>query len=89
MKENMKKLSAKLKTVFGWGMIVSLFGGGLTFFGYMAALIIGGDTAAAICTFIYKQYIPVLVYMTTLLVLLGLVAMYLGGEMALTGGKNK
>ena len=89
MKENMKKLSAKLKTVFGWGMIVSLFGGGLTFFGYVAALIIGGDTAAAICHFIYKQYIPVLVYMTTLLVLLGIVAMYLNGELALTGGKKK
>ncbi|MBP3427936.1 MAG: hypothetical protein J6M47_06710 [Clostridia bacterium] len=89
MKENMKKLSNALKTVFGWGIMISLFGGGLTFFGYMAALVIGGDTAAAICTFIYKQYIPVLVYMTTLLVLLGLVAMYLGGEMALTGGKNK
>lgn len=89
MKENMKKLSNTLKTIFGWGIMISLFGGGLTFFGYIAALIIGGDAAAAICHFIYKQYIPVLVYMTTILILLGLVAMYLGGELALTGSKNK
>ena len=58
--------------------------GGITFFGYLAALVIGGDAATRICTFIYKGIIPVIVYGSTILVLLGLLAMYLNGEFALT-----
>lgn len=88
MKEFLKKISAVLKTVFGYGIMICLFAGGMTFFGYVAALIIGGNTAALICTFIYKQIIPVIVYATSILVLLGLVAMYLNGEMALTAKKK-
>lgn len=89
MKEKMKKVSAVLRTVFGYGIMLSLFAGGLTFFGYVAALIIGGDTAAAICTFIYKTIIPIIIRVSTVMVLLGLVVMYLNGEMALTSGNKK
>lgn len=89
MKETMKKISAVLKTIFGYGIMICLFAGGLTFFGYVAALIIGGDTAAAICNFIYKSFLPVVVYASTVLILLGLVAMYLNGEMALTSKTGK
>lgn len=89
MKEMMKRVAAVLKTIFGYGIMICLFAGGATFFGYVAALIIGGETAAAICTFIYKTIIPVIVYVSTCLVLMGLVAMYLNGEMALTAKKNK
>ena len=46
MKELCKKISKALKTVFGYGILVCLFAGGLTFFGYVAALVIGGETAA-------------------------------------------
>jgi len=88
MKEIFKKISAVLKTIFGYGIMICLFAGGMTFFGYVAALIIGGSAATAICTFIYKQIIPVIVYCTSCLVLLGLVAMYLNGEMALTAKKK-
>ena len=89
MKEMMKKVSQVLRTVFGYGIMLCLFVGGLTFFGYVAALIIGGDTAAAICYFLYKQVIPVVIYTSTVMVLLGLVVMYLNGEMALTSNKKK
>ena len=88
MKEFSKKLSNVLKTIFGYGIMASLFAGGLTFFGYVAALIIGGDTATAICTVIYKQIIPVIIYVSVIMVLLGLVAMYLNGEIALTPEKK-
>ena len=88
MKEFLKKISAVLKTIFGYGIMICLFAGGLTFFGYVAALIIGGNTAAVICSVIYKQIIPVIVYVTSILVLLGLLAMYLNGEMALTAKKK-
>ena len=89
MKDICKKISKVLKTVFGAGIMVCLFAGGLTFFGYMAALIIGGETATAICTVIYKGIIPYIIKASTILILLGLVAMYLNGEMALTTAKNK
>ena len=48
MKELCMKISAILKTIFGYGIMISLFAGGLTFFGYIAALIIGGDTASGV-----------------------------------------
>ena len=89
MKEICKKISAVLKTVFGYGIMICLFAGGLTFFGYIAALIIGGDTAADIGNFIYKTIVPYIIKTSTIMVLLGLVAMYLNGEMALTSNKKK
>lgn len=89
MKETCKKISNVLKTIFGYGIMICLFAGGLTFFGYMAALVIGGETAATICVFIYKTIIPYIIKLSTILVLLGLVAMYLNGEMALTTDKKK
>lgn len=89
MKVFLDKLSAILKTIFGYGIMLCLFSGGLTFFGYVAALIIGGETAAAICDFIYKTIVPVIIKASTVLVLLGLVTMYLSGEKALTANKHK
>ena len=52
MKNFCKKLSSILKMIFGYGIMISLFAGGLTFFGYLAALFIGGETATAICVYI-------------------------------------
>lgn len=89
MKETCKKISSVLKTIFGYGIMICLFAGGLTFFGYVAALIIGGETAASICVFIYKTIIPYIIKLSTIMVLLGLVSMYLNGEMALISNKKK
>lgn len=89
MKELCKKISGVCRMIFGYGIMICLFAGGATFFGYLAALIIGGETAAAICTFIYKVFMPVVIRMSTILVLLGLVTMYLNGEVALTADKKK
>ena len=84
MKETMKKISDICKLIFGYGIMIVLFLGGLTFFGYMAALLIGGETATAMCTWIYKSFIPFLIEASTILILFGLVTMYLAGEKALT-----
>lgn len=89
MKETLKKISDIGKLIFGYGIMIVLFAGGLTFFGYLAALIIGGETATAICTWIYKSFVPVMIYATTILILFGLLTMYLAGEKALTPGKNQ
>ena len=88
MKETLKKISDVCKLIFGYGIMIVLFAGGLTFFGYIAALIIGGETATAICEWIYKSFVPVMIYTSTILILVGLAAMYLAGEKALTPGKK-
>lgn len=88
MKATLKKISDVCKLIFGYGIMIVLFAGGLTFFGYIAALIIGGDTATAMCTWIYKSFIPVIIYASTVLILFGLVTMYMAGEKALTPGRK-
>ena len=88
MKETMKKISDVCKLIFGYGIMIVLFAGGLTFFGYVAALIIGGDTATAMCTWIYKSFIPIVIYASTILIIFGLITMYMAGEKALTPGKK-
>ncbi len=88
MKETLKKISDVFKLIFGYGIMIVLFAGGLTFFGYVAALIIGGETATAICTWIYKSFVPVMIKTSTILILFGLLTMYLAGETALTPGKK-
>jgi hypothetical protein len=89
MKEMLKKLSDKLKILFGYGIMITLFVGGLTFFGYFAAVVIGGDIAVLICEIIYQKIVPVMIYANTVMVLLGLFTMYLAGEKALTANNSK
>lgn len=88
MKEFSARLAAVLKTVFGYGIMITLFAAGLTFFGYLAALCIGGETAALISTFLYKKLLTVIIYAATSLILLGLLSMYLTGDHALTAAKK-
>ena len=89
MKNICKKLSRILRAVFGWGMLVCLFTGGLVGMGYLAALILGGNTAAVICAFLHDTVLPVLTQSTTRLVLLGLLSMYLSGDTAMTAGRKR
>ena len=89
MKEMLNKISAVMKKIFGWGMLASVAVGALMFLGYVVALIIGGETAAQICDFLYNQLAPILIYATSALMIFGLVAMYLSGEIALSGKKKE
>ena len=89
MKNIIKKLATALTVIFGYGIMICLFAGGLTFFAYVVALIIGGDTAAEICRFVSKTFFPVIIKCGNVLILLGLAAMYLKGEKALTASTGK
>jgi hypothetical protein len=89
MKETLKKISDVCKVIFGYGVMISLFGGGLTFFGYVIALIIGGDTAVAICEFMSTYITPNAILLSTVMVLFGILAMYLAGELSLTPTKRE
>ncbi|MBE6651354.1 MAG: hypothetical protein E7613_08585 [Ruminococcaceae bacterium] len=89
MKNFLKKVATVLGTVFGYGIMICLFAGGLTFFAYIAALIIGGNTAAQICDFVGNTFFPALIKISNIMILVGLISMYLKGEMALTASTKK
>jgi len=89
MKNKLTKLTSVLKTIFGYGIMLSLFLGGLTFIGYMIALLVGGETAIAICDFIYKTIMPIIIYASNIFVLLGLLILYISGEKTLSIGNKK
>lgn len=78
-----------IRVIFGTSVAVTLLGGGLTMLCYVAALIIGGDTAAKICDVTYKQVWPILIKVTNITIVLGLIAMYINGEKALSPSEKK
>ena len=75
--------------IFGYGIMICLFAGGFSFFAYIAAIIIGGETAEQICYVVYKIFYPYIVYATSILVLIGIIKMYLCGETALKSSGKK
>ena len=89
MKNFREKIANILSYVYAIGIAVALFAGAISVFGYIAALIIGGETAAQICDFIYKDYYPVIIYISSISILLGLVKMYFAGEKSLVPPKKK
>ena len=89
IRETISPFTRVCKYIFGYGIMIVLFAGGLTFFGYVVALFIGGETATKICNVIYKEIVPIIIYASTVLILFGLFTMYLAGEKALTPGKKK
>lgn len=85
----MKKISQMLYNAFGWGVFVSVFAGALCFLGFVAAIIIGGDTGAAIAVTIKSTCFPLLIKLTSLAVGVGLIGMYLGKDEALSISSDK
>ena len=89
MKEFRTKLASVLAYVYATGIAVALFAGALTFFGYLAAIIIGGPTATEICAFIYNKIYPILFYLSSGSVLIGLLKMYVAGEKTMVPNNPK
>lgn len=84
----LEKPAAVCKTIFGYGIMISLFLGGITVLGYLFAIIVGGDIAAQTCAFIKGYIVPAVTYMSTISVLFGLVIMYMTGQSALSAKKK-
>lgn len=78
-----------IRAIFGCSVAVTLLGGGLTMLCYVVALIVGGDAAAKICEITYKEVWPILIKVTNITIVLGLVAMYINGEKALSPSDKK
>lgn len=83
MKNVLKKISWILDYVYGWGIFICLFGGGIMFLGYVVAFIVGGELAATICSVIYKEIYMYLIYGGNVIVLFGLINMYLKKQKSL------
>ena len=78
-----------LRTVFGYSVMITLLGGGLTMLSYVVALIVGGDLAAKICEITYKEVWPIIIKVTNFTIVLGLIAMYINGDKALSPSEKK
>ena len=84
----MKKFAIILLKIFSIGITITLFAGGLTVIGYIVGLCIGGDKAASLCAFIYKQYFPWVIKLTAIFAGIGLIGMYLNKMKALAIEKD-
>ena len=74
--------------LFSYGIIACLFAGGFSLLGYVTAMLIGGKTAAALCAWVFKTYLPWVIRFTSIFVGLGLIGMYLDKQKALTVSKE-
>ena len=84
----MKKVANILLTVFSVGILAVLFAGALAALGYVVALCIGGETATALCLWIYKTYFPWVIKFTSIFAGIGLIGMYLSKQKALTAASE-
>ena len=85
----MKKVSDVLLKIFAYGIIACLFAGGLSLVGYLVALIIGGESAIALCLWVFKTYLPWVIKATSIFTLIGLIGMYLSKQKALVATTEK
>lgn len=72
----MKRCSNILLTIFAIGILICLFAGGLSLLGYIIAMVIGGENAVNLCTFIFKSYLPWVIRFTSIFSGIGLLGMY-------------
>lgn len=84
----MKKIANVLLTVFSVGVLLALLAGALSVVGYVVALCIGGETATALCLWIYKTYFPWVIKFTSVFAGIGLLGMYLSKQKALTAASE-
>lgn len=80
----MKIFSEVLNKLFGIGLYISLFAGGLAFIGFLIAIIMGGSSAEAFAVAIQKQYFPIVIRVASLTIACGLVRMYINNDHALS-----
>ena len=87
------KIYDVLNKVYGITMSVAFWGGLLPLFPFVVAIVIGGNIGESISVFLYKQYYPWVIALASISIVIGLIAMYIGGKEALStrslGGKNK
>ena len=85
----MKEAGKALNKAFGYMVFIALMLGGLAFFGFVVAFILGPTTGGALGVFIKGKYFPWVIRFGTLTIATGLISMYLNGEEALSLKSDK
>lgn len=80
----MKTISNILLKVFSIGVLLTLLAGALTLIGFIVAMCIGGELSTEICVFIHKTFFPYVIRVTSVVVGIGLVGMYVSKIKALS-----
>ena len=75
-----EKIYNVLNKIYGVSILVALFAGFLPVIPFIIAIIIGGEAGANISVFLYKQYYPWVAVLASFAVVVGIVAMYIGGH---------
>ncbi len=73
-------MASVLEWIVGSAFGVCLFVGGLGFIGYVIAFCVGGESATALCTWLYKSFYPILIKIGTISTLITFVMLYLRGD---------
>ena len=79
-----EKIYHILNRLYGWTMFAAFFGGLLPLIPFAVALVIGGSTGEAIATFLYNDFYPWIIALASVAVVIGLIAMYVGKQSALS-----
>ena len=80
----MKAAGKALNKAFGYMVFIALILGGLAFFGFVAAFIMGPESGGALGVAIKGKYFPWVIRFGSITILTGLISMYLNGEEALS-----
>lgn len=79
-KETCHKIASWLEWAVGIAFAICLFLGGIGFIGYVIAFCIGGDTATAICNWIFTVFYKVLIKIGTISTVACFLMIYLRGD---------
>lgn len=79
-----EKLYRILNKVYGITMFAAFFGGVIPLIPFLISIAIGGPTGEALTNFFYQKYYPVIIALASIAVVIGLIAMYVRGEQALS-----
>ena len=78
------KVYKVLNRIYGITMFVAFFGGVLPLVPFIMALFVGGTTGELISTFLYNSYYPWIIGLASVAIVIGLIAMYIGKQSALS-----
>ena len=80
----MEKISRICFKISAAGIIVCLVGGSMTLIGYIIGIIIGGDRAESLCTWVSDSYLPLVIKFTAVFTVIGLLGIYFSKHKELT-----
>ncbi len=81
-----RKIYEFLRKLYGTVMLFAFLGGLLPLIPFTVALFIGGNSGESLSVWLHKQYYPFIILSASVAVIIGLAAMYTGGQQGLSAG---